>query len=72
MSRYSRWEKESKLVSCDVLTRVTTLPGCGTGYGRKISASSMLKGVAVIPIPSAIVITTTAVSPGVRRRLRIA
>jgi hypothetical protein len=32
----------------------------------------MLKGVAVIPIPSAIVITTTAVNPGVRRRLRTA
>ena len=59
-------------MSREVLTRVTTSPGLGTGYGRKISASSMLKGVAVIPIPSAIVITTTAVSPGVRRRLRIA
>ncbi len=72
MSRYSRYERLSKLLSWEVLTRVTTLAGCGTGYGLKTRASSMLKGVAVIPIPSAIVITTTVVSSGARRRLRIA
>ena len=53
-------------------TRVTTRPGSGTGYGLKIRASTMLKGVEVIPMPNASVITTSAVSPDVRRRLRMA
>ena len=72
MSRYSRYEKLSKLLSRDVLTSVTTRPGCGTGYGLKISASTMLKVAALIPIPRASVITTNAESAGARRRLRIA
>ena len=72
MSRYSRYEKKSKLLSRDVLTRVTTSLGCGTGYGLKTSASTILKGAEVIPIPNASVITTNAVNPIVRRRLRIA
>ena len=72
MSWYSRYEKESNPLSRVVLTRFRTLPGCGTGYGLKISASTMLNGVVVKPIPSASVTTTRAVWPGVRRRLRTA
>ena len=42
------------------------------GYGRKMSASTMLKVPAANPMPRAIVTTTKAVRPGARRRLRTA